>query len=69
MGTTVLKNGKNTCRVFIGDPGRHALPDKMILNQNSLKLTTIAEYPLPAYISREHYGITTAKIYGLESLT
>lgn len=45
------KSGK---KIYVGDPGRHVLPE-------CLKL--IAEYPLPPYITKEHYGFSTGKIF------
>ncbi len=47
---------RKTQRVFIGDPGRHALP-------SAGDLERVAEYALPAYVMREHYGFSSAVVW------
>ncbi|CAD6190992.1 unnamed protein product [Caenorhabditis auriculariae] len=54
-------------RVFVGDPDRHPLTEKRSLESYRTKFEKrlVAEYSLPGYVIREHYGFNTAKVFEL----
>ncbi|CAI4222505.1 unnamed protein product [Auanema sp. JU1783] len=58
-----LKENRDV-RILVGDPDRHPLTDPKYLERYpSFTKTTLAQYPLPAYVIKEHYGFNIANIY------
>ncbi|CAI2300167.1 unnamed protein product [Caenorhabditis sp. 36 PRJEB53466] len=50
-------------RVLVGDPDRHPLAESEYLKRYRTRFTKehVAEYGLPGYVIKEHYGFNTAK--------
>lgn len=50
-------------RVLVGDPDRHPLAESEYLQRYKTKFTKnqLAEFSLPGYVIKEHYGFNTAK--------
>ncbi|GMT28178.1 hypothetical protein PFISCL1PPCAC_19475, partial [Pristionchus fissidentatus] len=55
-------------RILVGDPDRHPLTEKMILQgyATPFNKTRVASYALPGYVTREHYGFTSAHVYEID---
>ncbi|ULU13025.1 hypothetical protein L5515_001979 [Caenorhabditis briggsae] len=54
--------------VLVGDPDRHPLVESDYLKKYKTKFTKtqLAEYSLPGYVIKEHYGFNTAKVFELQ---
>ncbi|EFP03028.1 hypothetical protein CRE_28500 [Caenorhabditis remanei] len=55
-------------RVLVGDPDRHPLVESDYLKRYKTKFSKVqlAEYSLPGYVIKEHYGFNTAKVFELK---
>ncbi|CAL2028785.1 unnamed protein product [Caenorhabditis brenneri] len=57
-------------RILVGDPDRYPLVETDYLKRYKTKFTKtqLAEYSLPGYVIKEHYGFNTAKVFELNFL-
>ncbi|KAF8365311.1 hypothetical protein PRIPAC_83140 [Pristionchus pacificus] len=55
-------------RILVGDPDRHPLTEKKLLHgyTTGFSKNLLASYALPGYVTREHYGFTSAHVYQIE---
>ncbi|GMR53411.1 hypothetical protein PMAYCL1PPCAC_23606 [Pristionchus mayeri] len=55
-------------RILVGDPDRHPLTEEKVLQgyETEFRKNLLVSYALPGYVTREHYGFTTAHVYEIE---
>uniref|UniRef100_F1L5R4 ETFB lysine methyltransferase n=1 Tax=Ascaris suum TaxID=6253 RepID=F1L5R4_ASCSU len=75
FATVVLKwlqrvRNQSDVSILVGDPGRHPLADQNHRSRIGVefKECLIDEYALPGYVTKEHYGFTSSKVFQLDLL-
>uniref|UniRef100_A0A914VAT2 ETFB lysine methyltransferase n=1 Tax=Plectus sambesii TaxID=2011161 RepID=A0A914VAT2_9BILA len=62
-----LQLDKPEMDIFVGDPDRHPLNEEVHRKRIGVQFERelLIDYPLPGYVTREHYGFSSAKVYRL----
>uniref|UniRef100_A0A9J2PD34 ETFB lysine methyltransferase n=1 Tax=Ascaris lumbricoides TaxID=6252 RepID=A0A9J2PD34_ASCLU len=65
-----LVRNQSDVSILVGDPGRHPLADQNHRSRIAVefKECLIDEYALPGYVTKEHYGFTSSKVFQLDLL-